>query len=59
MSALGATLTNVLAWFGNVVSALVGEDGALAELWPLLLVGVSISFVFVGVKMVRKVLWAA
>ena len=59
MTALGTTLTSVLSWFGSVVSALVGDDGALADLWPLLLVGVAISFVFVGVKMVRKVLWAA
>lgn len=59
MTALGTALANVLSWFGQCVDALVGEGGALAELWPLLLVGVAISFVFVGVKMVRKVLWAA
>lgn len=58
MTALGTTLTSVLSWFGSVVSSLL-DGGALEELFPLLLVGVAISFVFVGVKLVRKVLWAA
>ena len=59
MSQLGTTLTAVISWFGQVVTSLVGESGALADLWPLMLVGVAISFAFVGIKMVRKVLWAA
>lgn len=39
LQAVTDALTTVISWVGTVVTALVGTDGALADLLPLLAVG--------------------
>lgn len=52
-------LTEVMNWVKTVVNGLVGTDGALSELLPLFLVGVAISALLLGVKIIRSFIWGA
>lgn len=49
----------VIGWVGTVVNALVGEAGALADLGPLFAIGISISAIMLGVKVVKGIVWGA
>ena len=55
----GSTLTTVIGWFGDVVSALTATDGELGPLLAFLCVGFAITILFAGVKMVRSFIWGA
>lgn len=59
LEAVTSGLTTVIAWVGTVVSALVGESGELSELLPLLAIGVAISALMLGVKVIRSVIWGS
>lgn len=52
-------LTEVIGWVGTVVTSLVGEGGALAELLPLLAIGVAVSALMLGIKAIRSFIWGA
>lgn len=56
---IGTTLTSVLGWFGDMVSALVSTEGDLNGLFPLLALGIAISVLFAGIKLVRSFAWGA
>lgn len=59
LAAVTSGLSTVIEWVGTVVTALVGESGALNELLPLLAIGVAISALMLGVKVIRGVIWGA
>lgn len=59
LAAVTSGLTTVIGWVGAVVSSLVGESGELSELLPLLAIGVAISALMLGVKVIRSVIWGA
>lgn len=59
LSEIGTTLTSVLGWFGTMVSSLVTAEGELNGLFPLLALGICISIVFAGIKLVRSFAWGA
>lgn len=50
IAAVTTALSTVIDWIATVVSALVGAQGALAALLPLLAVGVAISAFMLGKK---------
>lgn len=52
-------LTNAITWVGTVVDALIGTDGALAALLPMFAIGIGISALLLGVKIVRNITWGA
>lgn len=52
-------IETVIGWIGSVVTALVGEAGELKELGPLFAIGISISAILLGVKLVRSIVWGA
>lgn len=56
---IGTTLTQILGWFGQIVTSLVSADGDLNGLFPLLALGIGISLCFAGVKVVRSFAWGA
>lgn len=56
-STLGAAMTSVLGWLGDVISALLGAEGALADLWPLAMVGIAFGLVFKGISMIKSFAW--
>lgn len=57
IAAITGTISTVLGWIGTVVSSLV--SGSLSALLPLLSIGIAISAILLGVKLIRKVTWAA
>lgn len=52
-------ITTVIGWVGTVVDSMLGEAGELATLGPLFAVGISISAILLGVKIVRGLVWGA
>lgn len=59
VEAIGTALGNVITWIGSVLSALTGADGALADLWPLLAIGIGVSLLMLAVKVIRSFTWGA
>lgn len=52
-------VTTVIGWIGEVVTSLTGEAGELAGLLPLFGVGIAISAVLLGVKVIKSIVWGA
>ena len=52
-------ITTVIGWVGEVVDSIVGTSGELSELAPLFAIGISISAILLGVKIVKSVVWGA
>lgn len=59
VTAITTSITQVLTWMGTVITSLTSSEGDLHELLPLLSIGIAISAILLGVKMIRKVTWAA
>lgn len=59
LAAVTSGLTTVISWVGSTVTALTAEAGALKELLPLLAVGVAVSALMLGVKVIRSFIWGA
>lgn len=49
----------VIGWVATFINALVGESGALKELAPLFAVGIAISAILLGVKIVKSIVWGS
>lgn len=59
ITAVGNALTQVVTWVGTVVSAIVGESGALNSLLPLFAIGIGISVLLFGIKAIKSIVWGA
>lgn len=65
INAVTTALGTVISWIGTVVKALVttaGEGtaaGALNALLPLFAIGIAISAVLLGIKVIRSIVWGA
>lgn len=59
ISAIGTGITTVIGWIGEVVSSFVTETGDLYALLPLLGIGIAVSVVMLGVRMLRSFTWGA
>lgn len=49
----------VITWIGTVVTAIVGSTGQLKELAPLFAIGISISAILLGIKIVKSIVWGS
>ena len=54
ITTIGTVLTAAISWVGDVVSAMFGTSGALADLVPFLALGLGIGILGLGVKYVRS-----
>ena len=59
LAAVTSGLTTVISWVGTVITAITGENGALAPLLPLFAIGIAISVVFLGIRAIRSIVWGA
>lgn len=59
LTVVGENLSEVIGWIGTVINSMVGENGELAKLLPLLMVSVSISALLLAVKVIRSFIWGA
>lgn len=59
LAAVTSAITDVITWVGTVITALTSETGALAPLLPLFAIGIAISAVLLGIRIIRSVVWGA
>ena len=59
LEAVTAGITTVIGWVGAVMNSLLTTDGQLAALLPLFAVGVAISAILLGVKIIKSFIWGA
>lgn len=65
ITAVTNALGTIIGWIGTVVKALVtaggsdGAAGALNPLLPLFAIGIAISAVHLGIKVIRSIVWGA
>lgn len=62
MTEVTSAISTVISWIGSVIQALVGNGetpGTLGALLPLFAVGIAISAVLLGVKIIKSVVWGA
>lgn len=59
LAAVTTAIGDVISWVGTVITALTGTNGALAPLLPLFAIGIAISAVLLGVKMIKDIVWGA
>lgn len=59
MAAVTTAISTVIDWIALVVNALVGTNGALAELLPLFAIGIAISAFLLGIKCIKSLIWGA
>lgn len=59
LQAVTDAISTVISWVGTVIEALVGSSGALSTLLPLFAIGIAISAVLLGVKIIKSVVWGA
>lgn len=57
MGAIGDALTQVIGWIGEVITALL--TGELSALLPLFALGIVVSVVMLGVRVIRSFTWGA
>lgn len=57
LAAVGSALTEIIGWCGEVLTAVVGESGALHDLLPLWAVGIAVSGVMLGIRVMRGFAW--
>ena len=60
LEAVGTGITSVISWVGSVITALTDStDGALYALLPLFAIGIAVSAVLLGIKIIKSVVWGA
>ena len=57
MRAVTDALGSVLDWVGQVITALLSGD--LAPLLPLFAIGIAISALLLGVKIIKTFIWGS
>lgn len=59
LDAVTSAISTVITWVGTVITALTSSSGALYPLLPLFAIGIAISAVLLGVKLIKSVVWGA
>lgn len=59
LSSVTSGITTVIGWVGTVIDAIFGASGALSDLAPLFAIGISISAILLGIKIVKSMVWGA
>lgn len=59
LEAVTSGISQVITWIGTVITALTSSSGALYPLLPLFAVGIAVSAILLGIKMIKSVVWGA
>lgn len=59
IAAVTSAITDVLGWIGAVITSLTSTTGELYALLPLFAIGVAISAIMLGTKIIRSFVWGA
>lgn len=57
LAAVTSGITTVIGWIGTTITAVV--SGELSQLLPLFAIGISISAILLGVKIIRSIVWGS
>lgn len=57
MGSVTEALTQVMAWAGSVIDGLL--TGELAALLPLFAIGIAISALMLGIKIIKSFVWGS
>ena len=57
VEAVTTALTTVIGWCGTVLDSIVTTEGELNALLPLFGVGIAISALLLGIKVMRGFVW--
>lgn len=50
-------LSTVIGWVSTLIEALFGASGELSELAALVAIGIAASALFLGVKVIKSLVW--
>lgn len=59
LNAVTDGIGHVIGWVGDVIDALLTSEGALSALLPLFAVGIAISAILLGVRVIKSFIWGA
>lgn len=59
LEAVTSGITTVIGWVGTVIDSLLTTEGQLAELLPLFAIGIAISAILLGCKVIKSFIWGA
>lgn len=59
LEAVTSGITTVIGWVGTVIDSLLTTEGDLAALLPLFGIGIAISAILLGVKVIKSFIWGA
>lgn len=59
VSAVTDGLSSVFGWIGTFISQLTADSGALNALLPLFAVGIAISVILLGIRIVKSIVWGS
>lgn len=59
LSAVSSALSTVLTWVGTFITSLTSTTGELYALLPLFAIGIAVSAILLGIKIVKSVVWGA
>lgn len=59
IDAVGNAITSVLGWVQSVITALTTETGQLHALLPLFAIGIAISAIMLGIKIIKGFIWGS
>lgn len=59
VAAITSALTQVITWVGSVITALTSSTGALYPLLPVFAIGIAVSVVLLGIRIIRGFTYGA
>lgn len=59
IGAISDALGTVITWVGTVITQITSSTGALYPLLPVFAVGIAVSVVLLGIKIIRGFTWGA
>lgn len=59
ISAITSAIEQLLVWIGMFLTSLLSESGSLAPLLPVFAIGIAVSVVLLGRKILSTFTWGA
>lgn len=59
VAAITTALSDVIGWVGSVITALTSSTGALYPLLPVFAIGIAVSVVLLGIRIIRGFTYGA
>lgn len=59
LEAVTSSLNTVIGWVGSIITSMTSEAGELSALLPLFAIGISISALMLGVKVIKTFVWGS